>query len=120
MSTSLVHSHIATANLPPRDRLNKVFDCALCVVQHSAMRRASQSTFGADRCARLRAVCVTLITSTLQAVYLPVDPEPTFSADGYELSVAVNHLGHFLLVNELLGDLAKSETKRCGPPAATY
>ena len=49
----------------------------------------------------------------LQAVYLPVDPEPTFSADGYEMSVAVNHLGHFLLANLLLDDLAKSDTKRC-------
>jgi protochlorophyllide reductase len=47
------------------------------------------------------------------AVYLPVDPEPTFSADGYEMSVAVNHLGHFLLVNLLLEDLAKSDYKRC-------
>ena len=48
------------------------------------------------------------------AVYLPVDKEPTFSADGYEMSVAVNHLGHFLLTNMLLDDLAKSDYKRCG------
>lgn len=46
------------------------------------------------------------------AVYLPVDKEPSFSADGYELSVAVNHLGHFLLANELLPDIEKSDHKR--------
>lgn len=46
------------------------------------------------------------------AVYLPVDKEPSFSADGYEMSVAVNHLGHFLLANELLPDLEKSDYKR--------
>jgi protochlorophyllide reductase len=46
------------------------------------------------------------------AVYLPVDKEPSYSADGYELSVAVNHLGHFLLANELLPDLEKSDHKR--------
>lgn len=48
------------------------------------------------------------------AVYLPVDPEPSFSVEGYELSVAVNHLGHFLLANLLLPDLEKSDWKRCG------
>ena len=46
------------------------------------------------------------------AVYLPVDKEPSFSADGYEMSVAVNHLGHFMLANELLPDLEKSDYKR--------
>lgn len=50
------------------------------------------------------------------AVYLPVDEEPSFSADGYEMSVAVNHLGHFLLANELMPDLEKSDVKRCAPP----
>jgi len=38
------------------------------------------------------------------AVYLPLDQEPRRSAEGYELSVAVNHLGHFLLV-QLLHDV---------------
>lgn len=42
------------------------------------------------------------------AVYLPLTLEPEFSADGYELAVATNHLGHFLLANLLLDDLAKS------------
>eukprot|EP00892_Ulva_mutabilis_P012181 jgi/Ulvmu1/9335/UM050_0085.1 len=46
------------------------------------------------------------------AVYLPVDPEPSFSVEGFELSVAVNHLGHFLLANLLLPDLEKSDWKR--------
>lgn len=46
------------------------------------------------------------------AVYLPVDKEPTFTVEGYEMSVGVNHLGHFLLANMLMEDLKKSEHKR--------
>ncbi len=39
------------------------------------------------------------------AVYLPLLKEPERSEDGYELTVATNHLGHFLLCNLLLDDL---------------
>ncbi len=39
------------------------------------------------------------------AVYLPRLTEPARSPEGYELSVATNHFGHFLLANLLLGDL---------------
>ena len=42
------------------------------------------------------------------AVYLPLLKEPARSPDGYELSVATNHLGHFLLCNLMLEDLKKS------------
>ena len=42
------------------------------------------------------------------AVYLPLEKEPQRSAEGYELSVATNHLGHFLLCNLMLEDLKKS------------
>lgn len=42
------------------------------------------------------------------AVYLPLLKEPLRSAEGYELSVATNHLGHFLLCNLMLEDLKKS------------
>jgi protochlorophyllide reductase len=42
------------------------------------------------------------------AVYLPLEKEPLRSADGYELSVATNHLGHFLLCNLMLEDLKHS------------
>lgn len=42
------------------------------------------------------------------AVYLPLEKEPKRSADGYELSVATNHLGHFLLCNLMLDDLKSS------------
>ncbi|MEM9569287.1 MAG: protochlorophyllide reductase, partial [Cyanobacteria bacterium P01_E01_bin.34] len=42
------------------------------------------------------------------AVYLPLEKEPLRSEDGYELSVATNHLGHFLLANLMLDDLKKS------------
>ncbi|KAL5994525.1 Protochlorophyllide reductase, chloroplastic [Asimina triloba] len=43
------------------------------------------------------------------AVYLPTAREPTYTADGYELSVGTNHLGHFLLSRLLLDDLKKSD-----------
>lgn len=48
------------------------------------------------------------------AVYLPLLKEPHRSADGYELSVATNHLGHFLLCELMLEDLKHSvaEDKR--------
>jgi protochlorophyllide reductase len=42
------------------------------------------------------------------AVYLPLAKEPLRSKEGYELSVATNHLGHFLLCNLMLKDLMKS------------
>lgn len=42
------------------------------------------------------------------AVYLPLVKEPQRSQDGYELCVATNHLGHFLLCNLMLEDLRKS------------
>ena len=44
------------------------------------------------------------------AVYLPLAKETQRSADGYELSVATNHLGHFLLCNLMLEDLKHSAT----------
>ncbi|NJL01853.1 MAG: protochlorophyllide reductase [Spirulinaceae cyanobacterium SM2_1_0] len=46
------------------------------------------------------------------AVYLPLLKEPLRSADGYELSVATNHLGHFLLCNLMLEDLKNSPSPK--------
>ena len=42
------------------------------------------------------------------AVYKPLLKEPEWSAQGYELSMATNHLGHFLLARLLLDDLKAS------------
>ncbi len=43
---------------------------------------------------------------------LQVHRGPQLSADGYELTFAVNHLGHFLLTNLLLARLVKSAPAR--------
>jgi protochlorophyllide reductase len=42
------------------------------------------------------------------AVYMPRLKEPKRSPQGYELSMATNHLGHFLLIQLLLNDLERS------------
>ncbi len=42
------------------------------------------------------------------AIYMPLIKEPLRSPEGYELSVATNHLGHFLLCNMMLEDLKNS------------
>jgi protochlorophyllide reductase len=46
------------------------------------------------------------------AVYLPRLREPMRSPDGFEISVATNHFGHFLLSTMLLPDLQKGESPR--------
>ncbi|MBF2028821.1 MAG: protochlorophyllide reductase [Oscillatoriales cyanobacterium C42_A2020_001] len=48
------------------------------------------------------------------AIYMPLLKEPLRSPEGYELNVATNHLGHFLLANLMLEDLKNSpaEDKR--------
>jgi len=43
---------------------------------------------------------------------LQVNRGPQLSADGFELTFAVNHLGHFLLVNRLLGRLTAAGPAR--------
>ncbi|XP_021754823.1 protochlorophyllide reductase, chloroplastic-like [Chenopodium quinoa] len=43
------------------------------------------------------------------AIYQPTARDPSFTAEGFELSVGTNHLGHFLLSRLLLEDLNKSD-----------
>ncbi|XP_047335209.1 protochlorophyllide reductase-like [Impatiens glandulifera] len=43
------------------------------------------------------------------AVYLPTAKEPTFTAEGFELSVGTNHLGHFLLSRLMIDLLNQSD-----------
>ncbi|XP_059661534.1 protochlorophyllide reductase, chloroplastic-like [Cornus florida] len=45
------------------------------------------------------------------AVYQPTAKEPSFTAEGFELSVGTNHLGHFLLARLMLDDLKQSDCK---------
>ena len=42
------------------------------------------------------------------AIYMPLLKKPLRSAEGYELNVGTNHLGHFLLCNLFLEDLMRS------------
>lgn len=42
------------------------------------------------------------------AIYMPLIKEPLRSPEGYELSMATNHLGHFLLCNVMLEDMKRS------------
>jgi len=44
-------------------------------------------------------------------VYFPTAKVSTFTAEGFELSVGTNHLGHFLLFQLLLEDLKRSDFK---------
>jgi len=46
------------------------------------------------------------------AVYKPTDPKPAWTDDGFEMSMGVNHLGHFLLANLLLEDMRKAKDAR--------
>ncbi len=46
------------------------------------------------------------------AIYMPLIKEPLRSPEGYELSVATNHLGHFLLCNLMLEDLKPAADAR--------
>jgi protochlorophyllide reductase len=46
------------------------------------------------------------------AVYLPLLKTPARSPEGFEISVATNYFGHFLLANLMLADLQKSAAPR--------
>ena len=64
------------------------------------------------RCVRAFAQAIAIGSAPLDAlvcnaaVYMPTLKAPLFSPQGYELSMATNHLGHFLLIQLLLDKLA--------------
>ncbi|NET31765.1 MAG: protochlorophyllide reductase [Cyanothece sp. SIO1E1] len=45
------------------------------------------------------------------AIYMPLLKQPLRTAEGFELNVGTNHLGHFLLCNLLLDDLKRSSSQ---------
>ncbi|WP_439546759.1 protochlorophyllide reductase [Sandarakinorhabdus sp.] len=49
------------------------------------------------------------------AVYLPRATEPVRSPEGYEISVATNYFGHFLLAHLLIDDLKAASGRHGGP-----
>jgi protochlorophyllide reductase len=49
------------------------------------------------------------------AVYLPRATEPQRSPEGFEISVATNYFGHFLLAHLLLDDLKAAHGRNGGP-----
>ena len=52
-------------------------------------------------------------TQRSQNHHAQADPKPRFTEDGYEMSMGVNHLGHFLLTQLLMSDLEKAKNARC-------
>eukprot|EP00608_Synchroma_pusillum_P006975 CAMPEP_0198430634 /NCGR_PEP_ID=MMETSP1452-20131203/14643_1 /TAXON_ID=1181717 /ORGANISM="Synchroma pusillum, Strain CCMP3072" /LENGTH=363 /DNA_ID=CAMNT_0044151075 /DNA_START=25 /DNA_END=1116 /DNA_ORIENTATION=- len=46
------------------------------------------------------------------AVYLPAQQQPTFTEDGFEESLGVNHLAHFLMIMQLLDEFKGSKDPR--------
>ncbi|WP_353217991.1 protochlorophyllide reductase [Sandarakinorhabdus sp.] len=50
------------------------------------------------------------------AVYLPRATQPLRSPEGYEISVATNYFGHFLLAHLLIGDLQAAKGRLASPP----
>jgi protochlorophyllide reductase len=66
-----------------------------------------------DFVAAFRATGLPLDAMVLNAaVYLPRLEAPMRSPEGYEISVATNYFGHFLLANLLLPDLKKAKAPR--------
>jgi protochlorophyllide reductase len=66
-----------------------------------------------DFVAAFRATGLPLDAMVLNAaVYLPRLEAPMRSPEGYEISVATNYFGHFLLANLLLPDLQKAKAPR--------
>jgi len=46
------------------------------------------------------------------AVYKPTDPKPAWTDDGFEMTMGINHMGHFLLANLLCDDMKKAKEAR--------
>ncbi len=81
------------------------FDIAFLNLGSLASVRAFHAAF------RARGVALDALVCNA-ATYLPQLKSPLRSAEGFEISVATNYLGHFLLANLMLDDLQKAAAPR--------
>jgi protochlorophyllide reductase len=102
------HVIMACRDLPKSERVAKevgLSPASYSILQLDLASLASVRKFVDDFRATGRSLDALVVNA---AVYKPRLKSPERSEDGYEISVATNHLGHFLLCNLLLDDLKKS------------
>ena len=102
------HVVFACRNIPKTTALLKEFNLVTMQATALHVELSSQKTVlkFVDDFRQLNRPLNALVCNA--AIYLPQLKVPQRSEDGYEISVATNHLGHFLLSGLLLNDLAKT------------
>ncbi len=102
------HVIMACRNLPKTERVAKEQSIApesYTIIELDLASLDSVRKFVEDFRATGRSLDALVVNA---AIYKPSLKSPERSVDGYEISVATNHLGHFLLCNLMLEDLKKS------------
>lgn len=102
------HVIMACRNLPKTERVAKEQGLApdsYTIIELDLSSLDSVRKFVNDFRATGRSLDALVVNA---AIYKPSLKSPERSADGYEISVATNHLGHFLLCNLLLEDMKKA------------